>query len=52
MSLFHTFILGDVGLVNMGMSEDDYTYMCTEIDFIIHAAAVVNLIYPYQVLNL
>ena len=35
----------------MGMSEDDYTYLCTEIDVIIHAAAYVNLIYPYQVLT-
>ena len=44
-----TAIKGDVGLINMGLTEDDYTYMCTEIDFVIHAAAVVNLIYPYQV---
>ena len=33
----------------MGMSEEDHAYLSTEIDFIIHAAAYVNLIYPYQV---
>lgn len=33
----------------MGMNEDDYTYLCTDIDFIIHAAAYVNLVYPYEV---
>ena len=43
------YLAGDVGLVNMGMSQEDYMYMCTEVDYIIHAAAYVNLIYPYQV---
>ena len=33
----------------MGMKEEDYNYLCTEIDIILHAAAYVNLIYPYQV---
>ncbi len=33
----------------MGMSEEDHAYFTTEIDFIIHSAAYVNLIYPYQV---
>ena len=42
---------GDVGLINMGMTEEDHAYLSTEIDFIIHAAAYVNLIYPYQVAN-
>ncbi|CAC5423035.1 Uncharacterized oxidoreductase SA2266,Uncharacterized oxidoreductase MXAN_5909,Uncharacterized oxidoreductase SSP1627 [Staphylococcus saprophyticus subsp. saprophyticus ATCC 15305 _ NCTC 7292],Uncharacterized oxidoreductase Lmo0432,Uncharacterized oxidoreductase SAR2567,Uncharacterized oxidoreductase SACOL2488,Uncharacterized oxidoreductase Lin0452,Uncharacterized oxidoreductase SAS2370,Uncharacterized oxidoreductase SSP0419 [Staphylococcus saprophyticus subsp. saprophyticus ATCC 15305 _ NCTC 7292] [Mytilu len=41
-------IKGDVALINMGMNEDDYTYLCTDIDFIIHAAAYVNLVYPYE----
>ena len=41
--------LGDVGLVSMGIDADDYTYLSTDIDYIIHAAAYVNLIYPYQV---
>ena len=43
------FDAGDVGLINMGMSDEDFTYMCTEVDFIVHAAAYVNLIYPYEV---
>ncbi len=46
---FISIFSGDVGLMNMGMSEEDHTYLSTEIDFIIHAAAYVNLIYPYQV---
>ena len=35
--------------MNIGLNEDDYTYLCTDIDFIIHAAAAVNLAYPYSV---
>ncbi|KAK2165584.1 hypothetical protein LSH36_48g05032 [Paralvinella palmiformis] len=42
---------GDVGLMNMGLIEDDYLYLCTEIDYIVHAAAHVNLIYPYEALR-
>jgi len=44
-------VAGDVGLINMGVSEEDYMYLSTEVDFIIHAAAYVNLIYPYQALH-
>ena len=40
---------GDVGLVNLGLSDDAYTYLSTDIDFIIHAAAYVNLVFPYAV---
>jgi len=36
--------------MNMGLIEDDYLYLCTEIDYIVHAAAHVNLIYPYEVM--
>ena len=42
-------IPGDVGLRKMGLSEEDYVYLSTEVDFIIHTAAYVNLIYPYPV---
>ena len=42
-------VLGDVALMNLGMNEDDFTYLSTDIDFIIHAAAAVNLVYPYKV---
>ncbi len=45
-------VVGDVGLMNMGMNEEDYVYLSTEVDFIVHAAAYVNLIYPYQVCRL
>ncbi|XP_066999059.2 uncharacterized protein [Anabrus simplex] len=44
-------IRGDITLVNLGMSEDDYMYLSYEIDTIIHAAATVNLIYPYRALH-
>lgn len=32
------------------MSDDDYEAMCCEIDFVIHAAAQVNLSYPFKAL--
>ncbi|XP_050415332.1 uncharacterized protein LOC126829469 isoform X1 [Patella vulgata] len=44
-------IKGEIALTKMGMTEDDYTYLCTDVDFIIHAAASVNLAYPYQALH-
>ncbi|KAK7873449.1 hypothetical protein R5R35_000229 [Gryllus longicercus] len=44
-------IKGDITLVNLGMTEDDYAYLSYEIDTIIHAAATVNLIYPYRALH-
>ncbi|XP_048589183.1 glycine betaine reductase ATRR isoform X2 [Nematostella vectensis] len=44
-------IKGDVSLMNLGMSEEDYTFLSSEIDFIIHAAASVNMVYPYQALR-
>lgn len=46
---FYSYITGDVALVKLGMNEDDYAYFCTDIDFVIHAAANVNLVYPYSV---
>nr|CAD7396297.1 unnamed protein product [Timema poppensis] len=44
-------IKGDIALVNLGMSEDDYMYLSYEVDSIIHAAAMVNLVYPYRALH-
>lgn len=41
--------LGDVALTALGLSEDDYQYLACDVDFVIHAAAYVNLIYPYSV---
>ncbi|XP_046580237.1 linear gramicidin synthase subunit D-like [Haliotis rubra] len=46
-----TVIKANVALINLGMSEEDYTYLCTDIDFIIHTAAIVNLAYPYSALH-
>lgn len=42
---------GDISLLRMGLSQEDYGYLLTEIDFIIHAAAYVNLLYPYHALH-
>lgn len=42
-------LTGEVALVNLGMNDDDFNYLCTDTDFIIHAAAAVNLVYPYSV---
>lgn len=40
---------GNVALMKLGLSDDDYNYLTTETDFIVHAAANVNLAYPYSV---
>lgn len=42
---------GDVGLTQFGLSDADYHYLSYDVDFVIHAAAYVNLIYPYQALH-
>lgn len=42
---------GNVALMKLGMSDDDYNYLSTDTDFIIHAAAHVNLAYPYSALH-
>jgi thioester reductase-like protein len=47
----YLFVTGDVSLLNLGMSEDDYTYLVYEVDSIIHAAATVNLVHPYHALH-
>lgn len=44
-------VQGEVALVNLGMNDDDFNYLCTDTDFIIHAAAAVNLVYPYSALH-
>ncbi|ELT91027.1 hypothetical protein CAPTEDRAFT_189369 [Capitella teleta] len=46
-----TCVAGDVALVNMGLNPEDYEFFSCEIDVVIHAAAQVNLIYPYQGLH-
>ncbi|XP_022103047.1 uncharacterized protein LOC110985905 isoform X2 [Acanthaster planci] len=46
-----TAITGDVSLLRLGMMEEDYTYLTFEIDSVVHAAAYVNLVYPYEALR-
>nr|XP_018914858.1 PREDICTED: uncharacterized protein LOC109042518 [Bemisia tabaci] len=43
-------IKGDVTLENFGLMEDDYHALCYDIDVVIHAAATVNLAFPYHAL--
>ncbi|XP_075227039.1 uncharacterized protein LOC142327684 isoform X2 [Lycorma delicatula] len=43
-------IKGDVSLLNLGLSEEMYTSLSYDIDFVIHASANVNLILPYHAL--
>ncbi|KAH3843031.1 hypothetical protein DPMN_116538, partial [Dreissena polymorpha] len=42
---------GDVALINLGLPDEDYAYLCSDIDLVIHAAASVNLVYPYNALE-
>lgn len=44
-------IAGDVALIRLGLTEEDYLFLTYEVDAVIHAAAYVNLIYPYQVIT-
>ncbi|RZF48402.1 hypothetical protein LSTR_LSTR007569 [Laodelphax striatellus] len=39
---------GDVSLLNLGLPDDAYISLASEIDFIIHASARVNLIFPFK----
>lgn len=45
-------IAGDVALIKLGLTDEDYFFLTYEVDIVIHAAAYVNLIYPYQVFAL
>lgn len=42
-------VAGDVALVQLGLKDEDYHLLSYDTDIVIHAAAYVNLIYPYQV---
>lgn len=46
-----TAVKGDVSLIKLGMSEEEYVHLSSEVDLIIHAAAAVNMVYPYQALR-
>lgn len=38
---------GNIELSKLGLTEDEYTFLGTHIDCVIHGAAKVNLVYPY-----
>uniref|UniRef100_A0A915CXH4 Fatty acid synthase n=1 Tax=Ditylenchus dipsaci TaxID=166011 RepID=A0A915CXH4_9BILA len=44
-------VSADIALVQFGLSEEHYHFLSYDIDVVIHAAAYVNLIYPYQALH-
>ena len=46
-----TVLPGDVSVVNMGLGQDDFLFLQQLIDVVIHSAALVNLVYPYQLLE-
>lgn len=35
--------------MQLGLSDEEYDYLTYGIDVVVHSAAYVNLIYPYQV---
>jgi len=39
--------LGDAALYQMGLDDDDYAFLSSHVDLVLHAAASVNLVYPY-----
>ena len=39
---------GDASLHHMGLDDDDYAMLATGVDLVVHCAALVNLVYPYQ----
>ncbi|KAI6192623.1 Fatty acid synthase [Aphelenchoides besseyi] len=41
----------DIALVQFGLQEETFLFLTYEIDVVIHAAAYVNLIFPYQALH-
>jgi len=44
-------IPADIALVKFGLSDEHYHFLTYDVDVVIHAAAYVNLIYPYQALH-
>jgi thioester reductase-like protein len=44
-------LAGDLGEPLFGMAEGDFDALAKEVDLVIHAAAVVNLVYPYSALK-
>uniref|UniRef100_A0A914I8B1 Carrier domain-containing protein n=1 Tax=Globodera rostochiensis TaxID=31243 RepID=A0A914I8B1_GLORO len=44
-------VAGDIALFQFGLSDEDYHFLSYDIDVVLHSAAYVNLIYPYQALH-
>jgi amino acid adenylation domain-containing protein/thioester reductase-like protein len=44
-------VAGDLGEPLFGMTDEGFDVLAKEVDLIIHAAAVVNLVYPYSALK-
>ena len=44
-------VAGDLGEPLLGIPEDDFTALARGLDLVIHAGAVVNMIYPYAALK-
>ena len=43
-------LVGDTSLGGLGLDSDDHAYLAQHIDVVVHAAAQVNLLYPYSAL--
>jgi len=39
---------GDVSLMKLGLPNEEYQFLCMNIDVVVHAAAKVNLLLPYE----
>ncbi len=44
-------VVGDLGEPLFGMDEEDFDALADEVEVVIHAGAVVNLVYPYSALK-
>lgn len=44
-------VVGDLGEPLLGMSDEDFDALAREVEVVIHAAAAVNLVYPYSALK-
>lgn len=43
-------LVGDTSLGGLGLDSDDHAYLAHHVDVVVHAAAQVNLVYPYSAL--
>ncbi len=44
-------VVGDLGEVHLGLSEDGFDDLAERVDFIVHSGALVNYVYPYAILK-